>query len=125
MAAPVVIANLGEIPSAIFINVHSLQESASIVTIIPRLTTWRDLYFPILAGAAAVDPKVNRGLIWVVPTNEFINDAAPNLSTWAIGYMDPVINLVQNQIWSIAFITASFTAAQLTAIKDAFNTAWT
>lgn len=120
MAGLITIVAWPETVTAIFTNVHALQEIGPITKYRERLVIWKDLYF------AALDPtseKEKLGLIWAVPTIQLINRMLENSNTFDVSDMDGIINLVQNSVWAIAFFPLS--AAAQAGIVTAFNSAWT
>jgi hypothetical protein len=119
MAAPFTIATVSDIPAYAYRNIHSIEEG-DLGDILPtRLQTWRDLYFPVLDKDIVAE---NTSLVWFVPTTQLISSL---IATNSVSQMDPIINLINNTVWSLARTGYVVPTAKETAIVAAFNTAWT
>jgi hypothetical protein len=60
--------------------------------------------------------------LWAVPTIHLINFMVP---LNVVSYMDPIVNLINNTVWSTTQAAYAFPAAKEAAVVAAFNTAWT
>jgi hypothetical protein len=131
MAAPIAAVNWYDSINLIYTNLHAFQEIGSFSNAYVRLDAWRQLFFPVFTRwndvVGEIDPR--RGPIvlrWSVPTIALLNSSlfpnGPNTTGIRPYQMDPIINLVQQTVWSAAFFP--LTATQEADIVTAFNSSF-